>query len=92
MEQVSISDVQRNLHRMEEWEVVEIVDKKRNRVKGYFLGEEYADAVHEMLRRRQELPERAKRLRGVLGKYIQGPKDGEEKNAWRKAAVEQYRP
>lgn len=39
MDQISISEVQRNLHKLDDFNIVKIVDKKRNGVKGYYIKE-----------------------------------------------------
>ena len=41
MQTISISDIQRNLHKLDDFNIVEIVDKKRNQIKGYFLDSSY---------------------------------------------------
>jgi len=43
MQQISISDIQRNLHKLDNFDIVEIIDKKRNQVKGYFIDNKYAN-------------------------------------------------
>jgi hypothetical protein len=48
MNTISISDIQRNLHKIENLDIVEIVDKKRHQVKGYFLDKKYHDFVEEL--------------------------------------------
>ena len=48
MKTISISDIQRNLHKLDNFDIVEIVDKKRHQVKGYFLDKKYHDMVMEL--------------------------------------------
>ena len=48
MQTISISEVQRNLHRLDDFGIVQIVDRKRNRVKGYYLDVKYHDQVKEI--------------------------------------------
>jgi DNA-binding transcriptional regulator GbsR (MarR family) len=53
MNTISISDIQRNLHKIENFDIVEIVDKKRNQVKGYFLDKKYHDFVEELFQKKE---------------------------------------
>jgi len=48
MQTISISEVQRNLHKLDDFDIVEIVDKKRKEVKGYFLDKKYHDTVEQL--------------------------------------------
>ena len=48
MNTISISDIQRKLHNLDNFDIVEIVDKKRHQVKGYFLDKKYHDMVMEL--------------------------------------------
>ena len=48
MQTISISEVQRNLHRLDDFGIIQIVDRKRNRVKGYYLDVKYHDQVKEI--------------------------------------------
>ncbi|MDQ7046708.1 MAG: hypothetical protein Q9M39_03475 [Sulfurovum sp.] len=50
MNTISISDIQRNLHKLENFDIVEIVDKKRNQIKGYFLDKKYVDVVEKLVK------------------------------------------
>ena len=45
MQTISISELQRNLHKIDHLDIAEIVDKKRNQIKGYFLSKKYRDFV-----------------------------------------------
>jgi len=49
MNTISISEIQRNLHKLEGFDIVEVVDKKRHQVKGYFLDKKYHDFVEALL-------------------------------------------
>ena len=53
MHTISISDIQRNLHKMENFDIVEIVDKKRHQVKGYFLDKKYHDLVENIFQEKE---------------------------------------
>ena len=48
MDTISISEIQRNLHKIDNLDIIEVVDKKRNQVKGYFLDKKYKDIVMEL--------------------------------------------
>jgi len=54
MNTISISDIQRNLHKLESLDIVEVVDKKRHQVKGYFLDKKYHDVVEELFNKKEE--------------------------------------
>jgi DNA-binding transcriptional regulator GbsR (MarR family) len=51
MQTISISEVQRNLHKLDDFDVVKIVDRKRNRVKGYYLDAKFGDTVEKFAHR-----------------------------------------
>jgi len=60
MNTISISEIQRNLHKLDDFDIVEVVDKKRHQVKGYFLDKKYHDAVVELFQIKEK--EKQKRL------------------------------
>ena len=45
MQQIGISEIQRNLHKLDNFDIVEVIDKKRDKVKGYFVDKKYAHAI-----------------------------------------------
>ena len=53
MNTISISDIQRNLHKIENFDIVEVVDKKRHQVKGYFLDKKYHDFVEDLFQAKE---------------------------------------
>ncbi len=69
MQQISISDIQRNLHKLDGFDIVEIIDKKRNQVKGYFIDNKYAGFVQELLEKQYESKKQENSLGGSLNKY-----------------------
>lgn len=75
MQTISISEVQRNLHRLDDFDIVEIVDKKRKQIKGYFISNRYHGFVEE-LAHTNEL-DRTKKLKALesLGTYGLGGED-----------------
>jgi hypothetical protein len=49
MQTISISDIQRNLHKLDDFNIVKIVDKKRNQIKGYFLDSSYKSLIDSII-------------------------------------------
>lgn len=54
MQVVSISEIQRNLHKFNEFDIIEVVDKRRNEIKGYFLDSSYKSVVDNLIRTKEE--------------------------------------
>jgi hypothetical protein len=48
MKTLSISQVQRELHHLDNFDIVEIVDKKRDIVKGYFVDIKYKSVIEAL--------------------------------------------
>jgi len=72
MDTISISEIQRNLHRLEDFDIIKVVDKKRNQVKGYFLDEKYHDLIEELYQAKtNKLKKRLKALE-EMGTYSLG--------------------
>lgn len=72
METLSISEVQRDLQKLKDFDVLEIVDKKRNIVKGYFLDSSYKDLIQELMNKKKQ---EKKQLLGILGVVNSGKKE-----------------
>jgi len=53
MNTISISEIQRNLHKLDNFDIIEVVDKKRNQIKGYFLDKKYHDFVEELFEEKE---------------------------------------
>lgn len=53
----SISQIQRELHHLHDFDILEIVDKKKDAIKGYFLDVRYKDIVEKLVeeQRKKEL-------------------------------------
>jgi len=49
MKTLSISQVQRELHHLDNFDIVEIVDKKRDIVKGYFVDIKYKSVIDALI-------------------------------------------
>ena len=90
MEQISISDIQRKLHKLKEFDIVEIVDKKRNLVKGYFLDIRYTLFIQDLLEQKIHSKSLASKLAGSLNAYAIPSLLDDEKTAWEKHTIEKY--
>ena len=91
MEQISISEIQRNLHTLDNFDIIEVIDKKRNKVKGYFVESKYASFVEEMSKKVEERKKQnRKSLRGVLSSYADAKKIEEEEKAWKNHVFKKY--
>jgi len=64
MQTISISDIQRNLHKLDDFNIVEIVDKKRNQIKGYFLDSSYQSMIEKLIGKKEE---KKKNLLNIVG-------------------------
>ena len=64
MQSLSVSEIQRNLQNLNDFDVVEVVDKKRNVVKGYFLDSRYKTLIDELLEKRTT---QRRELLGLIG-------------------------
>lgn len=54
MKTLSISQVQRELHHLDNFDIVEIVDKKRDIVKGYFVDIKYKSVIEALAEKGQK--------------------------------------
>ncbi len=52
MNTITISDIQRNLHKLDDFDIIEIIDKKRHITKGYFLDKRYQVLVESLVKER----------------------------------------
>ena len=75
MERISVAEIQRNLHKLDDLDIVEVVDKKRNRIKGYFLDKRYHDIVEELYRQNEQKIARKLKALEALGSYSLGGVD-----------------
>jgi len=91
MQQISISQIQRNLHTLDNFDIIEVIDKKRNKVKGYFIDSKYVSYVEEIASKLQQAKKRSQSAAGILSHYA-SPENAElEQGAWQRAAVEKYK-
>ena len=66
MQTISISDIQRNLHKLDDFNIVEIVDKKRNQIKGYFLDSSYQSLVEKLIEKKEEKKNNLLNIVGIV--------------------------
>jgi hypothetical protein len=91
MQQVSVSEIQRNLHKLNDFDIIEVLDKKRNKVKGYFIDGKYASFVEEVSAKISESKkENRKSLRGILSQYADVSKWEQEKDAWKNHVIAKH--
>ena len=69
MQRLSVSEIQRNLQNLNDFDVLEVVDKKRNVVKGYFLDSRHKNLINELLKKRKA---NRKKLLGLAGMVDSG--------------------
>ena len=91
MQQISISDIQRNLHKLDGFDIVEIIDKKRNQVKGYFIDNKYAGFVQELVERQFKKENKNKSVGGSLHKYANPSLIEDEDRGWKEHIEEKYK-
>ena len=72
MQTISISEIQRNLHKLDNFDIIEVVDKKRNQLKGYFLDKKYHGYVEDIVRDLEEKKSDAlfDKVRGIIPSTI----------------------
>ena len=90
MQQISISEIQRNLHKLDDFDIIEIIDKKRNKIKGYFIESKYASFVEELSSKVASKQQKSISLRGVLHSYANANKIESEKEAWKIHTLKKY--
>lgn len=66
MKVISISEIQRNLHKLDGFDIIEIVDKKRNLIKGYFLDSSYKSIVEKLTGIKKEKKDRLLNIVGII--------------------------
>ncbi|CAA6824405.1 MAG: Unknown protein [uncultured Sulfurovum sp.] len=91
MQQISISDIQRNLHKLDGFDIVEIIDKKRNQVKGYFIDNKYAGFVQELVEAQIKIEKKDTSLGGSLHKYANPSLIETEDKGWKEHIAEKHK-
>jgi len=66
MQIISISEIQRNLHKLDNFNIVEIVDKKRNQIKGYFLDSSYKSLIESIINQKEEKKNNLLNIVGII--------------------------
>ena len=89
MERLSVSEIQRNLHKLDEYDIVEIVDKKKNVTKGFYIKAQYADLVSEI--ERKIIKNKQKKAAGLLKRYADPSLRQKEEEAWQKSIIKHYK-
>ena len=90
MHQISISEIQRNLHTLDNFDIIEVVDKKRNKIKGYFIESKYASFVEELSHKVTSKNSEHTSLRGILHSYANIDKMEAEEKAWKQQILKKY--
>ena len=90
MQQIGISDIQRNLHKLDNFDVIEVVDKKRRKVKGYFLDKKYARAIQEIVIQQRARHHESSKIAGSLSAYANLNRLADENSAWKKHSIEKH--
>jgi hypothetical protein len=75
MQTISISDIQRNLHKLDDFNIVEIVDKKRNQIKGYFLDSSYQPLIEKLIGKKEQ---EKKNLLNIVGIVNSGEEESRD--------------
>ena len=88
MQQISISDIQRNLHKLKDFDIVEVIDKKRNKVKGYFIDSKYIHIVQQLID--LQYNKKIKNIAGSLQGYANPSLLEKEKDAWQQHVTKKH--
>jgi len=63
---ISISQIQRNLHQLDHFDIIEIVDKKRNQIKGYFLDSSYKPLIEQLIHKKEQKDNNLLKIVGIV--------------------------
>jgi len=66
MQTISVSDIQRNLHKLDDFNIIEIVDKKRNQIKGYFLDSSYKSLIDSIIGKKEAKKNNLLNIVGII--------------------------
>ena len=66
MNSISLSDIQRNLHKLNDFDIVELVDRKRKIIKGYFLDSSYKDFVETLVENKNKSKSKILKVSGIV--------------------------
>ena len=90
MQQISISEIQRNLHKLDKFDIIEVIDKKRDKVKGYFIDSKYLSFIYELIEKNRLDAVSSEQLAGSLHQYANPDMMEQEKDAWKKHVEEKH--
>jgi hypothetical protein len=90
MQQLSVSEIQRNLHKLDSFDIIEVVDKKRQKVKGYFINPSYISFIEKLVSDKNRLM--TEQLGGSLNIYSDAQLREHEEGAWQRHLDEKYKP
>ena len=90
MQQIGISEIQRNLHKLDNFDIVEVIDKKRDKVKGYFVDKKYAHAIKQLIEQQRVINVKSTHLGGSLSAYANLSRLANEDSAWKRYIIEKY--
>lgn len=91
MQQISISDIQRNLHKLDNFDIIEVIDKKRNQIKGYFIDHKYAGFIQELIENKMQKSSLTDTLGGSLHKYANPSSIENEDRGWQEHLEEKHK-
>ncbi len=63
MEQLSVAELQRNLHRLNDFDIIELIDKRKGEIRGYLINKKYRFLIESI----ESKPSYS--LAGALKKY-----------------------
>lgn len=90
MQQLSISEIQRNLHKLDSFDIIEVIDKKKQKVKGYFLDVKYIYLIEKIASDKNKLI--VEQLGGSLQHYANPDLRDKENDSWQHHITERYKP
>lgn len=66
MQVISVSQIQRNLHQLDAFDIIEIVDKKRHQTKGYFLDSSYKPLIDKLIHQKEKKDSDMLKIIGIV--------------------------
>lgn len=89
MQQLSVSEIQRKLHKLDSFDIIEVVDKKKQKVKGYFVASKYFSFIEELVKSKNKIM--IDQLSGSLHQYANPDLRDQEEGAWKKVINKKYK-
>lgn len=90
MRQLSVSEIQRKLHKLDSFDIIEVIDKKKQKVKGYFVDSKYISFIENLASDKNRLM--IEQLGGSLSRYANPELSEQEEGAWQRHIHEKYKP